>query len=160
VTAGGTAILAPGSPAPEFRLVRVNGRPFTREDLLGRTSVLVFYPFAFSPVCTDQLQVYDEVREDLAAHGATLYAVSCDSTYAQAAFREKLAVSIEHLSDFEPKGAASQAFGAWLTPRGCSSRSLVITGPDGVVMWSYEAPSLAELPGANLIFDALAARVA
>jgi peroxiredoxin (alkyl hydroperoxide reductase subunit C) len=152
--------VAPGSPAPDFRLVRENGEPFTRDDLLGRTSVLVFYPFAFSPVCTDQLQVYDEVREDLAAQGATLYGVSCDSKYAQTAFRDSLGISIEQLSDFEPKGTASRAFGAWSAARGCSSRSLVIVGADGVVTWSYEAPSPGELPGANLIFDAMAARAA
>jgi peroxiredoxin (alkyl hydroperoxide reductase subunit C) len=158
--AGGRAIVAPGSPAPDFRLVRASGEPFTRDDLLGRTSVLVFYPFAFSRVCTDQLQVYDEVREHLAAQGATLYGVSCDSRYAQSSFRDKLGISIEQLSDFEPKGAASRAFGAWLAVRGCSSRSLVIVGADGIVTWSYEAPSLGELPGANLIFDAMAARAA
>jgi peroxiredoxin (alkyl hydroperoxide reductase subunit C) len=160
VSAAGDGIVAAGAPAPEFSLARESGDRFTRADLLGRTSVLVFYPFAFSRVCTAQLQVYDEVRDELAALGATLYGVSCDSTYAQTAFREKLGVSIEQLSDFEPKGAASKAFGAWSAARACSSRSLVIVGPDGVVTWSYEAASLRELPGANLIFDALAARVA
>jgi peroxiredoxin len=154
------AIIAPGTPAPEFRLVREDGEAFTREDLLGRTSVLVFYPFAFSPVCTDQLQVYDEVREELAQLGATLYGVSCDHSYSQTAFRERLGVQIEQLSDFEPKGAASRAFGAWFAPAGCSSRALVIVDPDGIVTWSHEAESLGELPGANLIFDALAAPAA
>ena len=152
--------LAAGTPAPAFSLARHEGAPFTHEDLRGATTVLVFYPFAFSRVCTDQLQVYDEVRDELAAQGAAIYGVSCDARYSQAAFREKLGIAIEQLSDFEPKGAASRAFGAWFAPAGCSSRSLVITGPDGVVTWSYEAPSLGELPGANLIFDALSARAA
>jgi peroxiredoxin len=160
VSAAPGAIVAPGTPAPEFRLVRENGEAFTRADLLGRTSVLVFYPFAFSPVCTDQLQVYDEVREELSELGATLYGVSCDHSYSQTAFRARLGVRIEQLSDFEPKGEASRAFGAWFAKRGCSSRALVIVGPDGVVRWSYEAESLGELPGANLIFDALAAPAA
>ena len=157
MSAAPDAIIAPGTPAPEFRLVREDREPFTRADLLGRTSVLVFYPFAFSPVCTDQLQVYDEVRDELAERGAVLYGVSCDHSYSQAAFREKLGVSIEQLSDFEPKGEASRAFGAWFAPRGCSARALVIVGPDGVVQWSHRAESLGDLPGANLIFDALAA---
>jgi peroxiredoxin (alkyl hydroperoxide reductase subunit C) len=160
VTAAPDAIIAPGTPAPEFRLVREDREPFTRADLLGRTSVLVFYPFAFSAVCTDQLQVYDEVREDLAALGATLYGVSCDHSYSQTAFRERLGVEIEQLSDYEPKGAASRAFGAWFAPAGCSSRALVIVDGDGVVTWSHEAESLGQLPGANLIFDALATRAA
>jgi peroxiredoxin len=150
-------IIAPGTPAPEFSLAREDKETFTRADLMGATTVLVFYPFAFSPVCTDQLQVYDEVREELAERGATLYGVSCDHSYSQTAFRERLGVQIEQLSDFEPKGDASKAFGAWFAPRGCSARALVIVGPDGVVRWSHRAESLGDLPEANLIFDALAA---
>jgi peroxiredoxin len=149
-------IIAPGTPAPEFSLAREDKETFTRADLLGTTTVLVFYPFAFSPVCTDQLQVYDEVRDEFAARGATLYGVSCDHSYSQTAFRERLGVEIAQLSDFEPKGEASRAFGAWFAERGCSARALVIVGPDGVVQWSHRAASLGELPGANLIFDALA----
>src|ERR687885_109596 len=78
----------------------------------------------------------------------------CDSTWAQRAFKEKLGVSIEQLSDFEPKGAASRAFGV-LHEGGFPQRALVIVGEDGVVRWSHQAPSPGELPGANLIFDAL-----
>jgi len=148
------AVLAAGTAVPEFSLARGGGEAFTRADLDGRTSVLVFYPFAFSPVCTDQLNVYEEVLGELGARGATLYGVSCDATYSQEAFREKLGVSIEQLSDFEPKGATCEAFGV-LHPGGFPQRALVITGPDGVVAWSYEAPSPGDLPGANLIFDGL-----
>jgi peroxiredoxin len=149
-------IIAPGTPAPEFSLAREDKETFTRADLLGTTTVLVFYPFAFSPVCTDQLQVYDEVRDEFAARGATLYGVSCDHSYSQTAFRERLGVEIAQLSDFEPKGEASRAFGAWFGERGCSARALIIVGADGVVQWSHRAASLGDLPGANLIFDALA----
>jgi peroxiredoxin len=160
VSAASESIIAPGTPAPDFTLAGEDGEPFTRSDLLGRMSVLVFYPFAFSPVCTDQLQVYDEVRDELAEQGATLYGVSCDHSYSQTAFRERLGVQIAQLSDFEPKGEVSRAFGAWFPARGCSARALVIVGPDGVVTWSYRAPSLGELPGANLIFDGLAGAAA
>jgi peroxiredoxin len=151
------SIVAPGTPAPEFTLKRADGSPFTREDLLGNTTVLVFYPFAFSPVCTDQLQIYDEALDELRAKGATLYGVSCDATYSQTAFKQSLGVSIEQLSDFEPKGAASRAFGAYFEPGGMSNRALVIIGPDGVVSWSHLAANPGELPGVNLIFDGLAA---
>jgi peroxiredoxin (alkyl hydroperoxide reductase subunit C) len=116
--------------------------------------VLVFYPFAFSRVCTDQLNLYDEVLDELRAKGATLYGVSCDAAYSQSAFREKLGVSIEQLSDFEPKGATCRAFGVY-HPLGFPQRALVIVGPDGLVKWSYQAPTPLELPGANLIFDGL-----
>jgi peroxiredoxin (alkyl hydroperoxide reductase subunit C) len=149
------AIIAPGTPAPDFRLAREDGEDFTRADLLGHTTVLVFYPFAFSPVCTDQLQVYDEAREELAGRGVTLYGVSTDATWSQRAFREKLGVGIEQLSDFEPKGAVAKAFGAYFEPGGMTNRALVIVGPDGVVLWSHLADSPGDLPGVNLIFDGL-----
>ncbi len=157
MTAAPEDIIAPGTPAPEFSLARPDRSTFTRADLLGKTTVLVFYPFAFSPVCTDQLQVYDEVREEFAAQGATLYGVSCDHAYSQSAFRERLGVEIEQLSDWEPKGEVSRAFGAWFAPAGSSARALVIIGPDGVVQWSHRAESVGDLPGANQILDALAA---
>jgi peroxiredoxin len=151
------SVVAPGTPVPEFTLRREDGTRFTQEDVAGQTAVFVFYPHAFSPVCTDQLNLYEEVLDQLAAQGATLYGVSCDSTWAQKAFKEKLGVSIEQLSDFEPKGATCRAFGV-LHPKGFPQRAIVIVGPDGVVRWSYEAEHPGVLPGANLIFDALAAR--
>jgi peroxiredoxin len=150
------AVLAVGQPAPDFALARFEGEPFTRADLEGRITILAFYPFAFSPVCTDQLSVYNEVRGDLAEHGATVYGVSCDAVWSQQAFKEQLGIEIEQLSDFEPKGAACRAFGV-LHPGGFPQRALVLTGPDAVVRWSYEAPSPGDLPGANLLFDALEA---
>jgi peroxiredoxin len=147
-------IIAAGQPAPEFTLARYKAEPFTRADLLGRTTVLVFYPFAFSPVCTDQLSVYNEVRDEFNARGTTLYGVSCDATWSQHAFERWLGIEIEQLSDFEPKGATCRAFGV-LHPGGFPHRALVLVGPDAVVRWSHQADSLSVLPGANLIFDAL-----
>ncbi len=144
-----------GTPVPDFTLQRADSTPFTPADLEGTTTVLVFYPFAFSPVCTDQLNLYEEVLDDFRERGATLYGVSCDATYSQTAFIEKLGVSIEQLSDFEPKGATCRAFDAY-HEGGFAQRALAIVGPDKVVSWSYQAPSPSDLPGANLIFDALA----
>jgi peroxiredoxin (alkyl hydroperoxide reductase subunit C) len=151
-------IIAPGTPAPEFSLRTEAGERFTREDLLGHTTVLVFYPAAFSPVCTDQFQVYEEVLEDFTAQGARLFGVSCDATFSQAAFRQHLSVSIPMLSDFEPKGEASRAFGAYFDKAGISNRALVVVDPEGVVQWSWEGEHPGVMPGANLIFDGLAAR--
>jgi peroxiredoxin (alkyl hydroperoxide reductase subunit C) len=148
------AIVESGQPAPAFSLATYEGDSFTQEDLKGRVTVLVFYPYAFSPVCTDQLGVYQEVLDEFEGRGATLYGVSCDSVWAQQAFREKLGLTIEQLSDWEPKGEACRAFGV-LHPAGFPQRALVITGPDGVVLWSHQADSPGDLPGANLIFDAL-----
>jgi peroxiredoxin len=146
--------IAAGQPAPELTLRRSNGDPFTREQLLGATTVLVFYPFAFSPVCTDQLSVYNDLLEDFRERGLTLYGVSCDATYSQTAFRQSLNIEIEQLSDFEPKGATCRAFDVY-HPGGFPQRALVMIGPDGVVKWSHQAAKPSDLPGANLIFDAL-----
>jgi len=143
-------VLPPGSPAPAFSLARADGSRFTEADLRGHRSVLVFYPFAFSPVCTDQLQLYEPVTKELAAAGDALYGVSCDSTWAQGAFSEKLGVTCEQLSDFEPKGAACSAFGV-LHEGGFPQRALVVTGPDGVISWSYEAASPGKLPGLDVL---------
>jgi peroxiredoxin len=152
------AVVEAGQPAPDFALQRAEGEPFTRADLEGKTTVLVFYPFAFSPVCTDQLSVYNELLGEFAEQGATLYGVSCDSVWSQRAFKDQLGIHIEQLSDFEPKGATCRAFGV-LHPGGFPQRALVLIGPDAVVRWSYEADSPGDLPGANLIFDALGAGV-
>jgi peroxiredoxin (alkyl hydroperoxide reductase subunit C) len=149
-------LIAPGTPAPEFTLRREDGEPLGPADLRGQTSVLVFYPFAFSPLCTDQFNLYEEVLDEFTAQGARLYGVSCDSSWAQRAFRERLGVSIEQLSDWEPKGATCRAFGVY-HQGGFPHRALVIVDPQGVVRWSYQAPNPGELPGANLIFDGLAA---
>ena len=148
--------IAPGSAAPEFRLITEKGEEFTQDDLRGHTTVLVFYPFAFSPVCTDQLNVYNEVLDEFEAAGARLFGVSCDASWSQKAFREHLGVAIPQLSDFEPKGAMSRAFGVY-HPGGFPQRALVLIGSDGVVEWSHEADSPGDLPGANLIFDGLSA---
>jgi peroxiredoxin len=149
-----SGVLAPATKVPAFELATESGESFTEADLQGRTTVLVFYPFAFSPVCTDQLQVYEKSLPEITAQGAEIYGVSCDSTWAQKAFREKLDVSIPQLSDFEPKGAACKAFGV-LHPGGFPQRALVIVGSDGVVRWSYQAPSPADLPPVHMILGGL-----
>lgn len=146
-------VLPAGSDSPEFSLSHPGGS-FTRADLEGHTTILVFYPFAFSAVCTDQFNLYEEVLPEITERGARIYGVSCDSPYSQTAFIEKLGVSIPQLSDFEPKGAACEAFGV-LHPGGFPQRAIVVIGPDSTVAWSHQAESPGELPGANLLFDGL-----
>ena len=150
------SVVAPGTPAPDFTLQTEDGGQLTLADLKGSTTVLVFFPFAFSPLCTDQFSVYQEVLGEFEARGAKLYGVSCDASWSLKAFREKLGVSIPMLSDFEPKGETCRAFGVY-HPGGFAQRALVIVDPDAIVKWSYEADNPGELPGANLIFDGLAA---
>jgi peroxiredoxin (alkyl hydroperoxide reductase subunit C) len=147
--------IAAGTPSPEFTLFREDGSEFTRADLEGKTTILVFYPFAFSPVCSDQIGLYEDVLGDyLAKRGASMYGVSCDARWSQTAFREKLGVSIPQLSDFEPKGAACRAFGV-LHPGGFPQRALVIVDGEGIVRWSYQAPSPADLPPVHMILGGL-----
>ncbi len=148
------SVIAPGAAVPEFTLTRADGGKFTRDDLLGKTSVLIFYPFAFSGGCTNQLTTYESSVEEFAAHGATLYAISTDARQSQNAFKEQIGSSIEQLSDFEPKGAAAAAFGA-LHSGGMTNRAVVVVGPDGVVKWSHESSVLGEYLDPEEIHDAL-----
>ena len=150
------SLIAPGTPAPSFRLRADDDRTFTESDLLGRTTLLVFYPFAFSPGCTDQLNLYDDLCAQFAERDLALYAVSCDSIWCQRAFKEDLEIEIEQLSDFEPKGETCRAFGVY-HPGGFAQRALVLIGPDGVVRWSHQASAPSDVPDPGLIFDALAA---
>lgn len=149
------AVVQAGTGAPEFRLVTEEGARFTRSDLLGRTTVLVFFPGAFSAVCSDQFQIYQEIVPELSDRAVDIYGVSCDKTDSQRAFRESLGIQIPMLSDFEPKGEACRAFGVYWPSGGFANRALVITGPDAVVRWSWEGEHPGTMPGANLIFDGL-----
>jgi peroxiredoxin (alkyl hydroperoxide reductase subunit C) len=146
-----------GTRAPDFSLTDQDGQRVSLEDLRGQTSVLVFYPLDFSPVCTDQLNVYNEVLDDLDRLGAKLYGVSVDSAYCHKAFQSQLGIRIPLLADFHPKGAVAKAYGVYDEKWGSSSRALVMIDPDLNVKWTHRSPSALEIPGANLIFDALGA---
>jgi peroxiredoxin len=149
-------VIAPGTPAPDFSLPNHAGKQVSLADFRGSKLVLAFYPLDFSPVCTDQLSIYQEVLPQIEERGATLVGISVDSTWAHRAFRDRLGISIPLLSDFEPKGAVTSSYGAYLDELGHGNRSLVLVGPDGVVRWVHESSTPLEIPGANLIFDALA----
>jgi peroxiredoxin (alkyl hydroperoxide reductase subunit C) len=150
-------MIAAGEPAPEFTLRNQDGDQVSLSDFRGRRVLLVFYPFDFSPVCTDQLSLYQEVKSDIETQGVELMGISVDHPYAHKAFQEKLGIDITLLADFEPKGEVSRAYGSFIDTGGMSNRTLVLVDPEGVVEWSYESPSPGESPGANVIFDALAA---
>jgi peroxiredoxin len=148
-------MIEPGARAPDFKLRDQDGLEVTLEDLKGQTSLLVFYPLDFSPVCTDQLSIYQELLDDFEARGVKLYGVSVDSAFCHKAFQDRLNLGFPLLADFEPKGATAKAFGIYNDEYGTSQRALVLIDTDGVVKWSYVSPSALEIPGANLIFDAL-----
>jgi peroxiredoxin (alkyl hydroperoxide reductase subunit C) len=148
-------MIAAGDTAPEFTLRDQDGEDVSLSDFKGRKVLIVFYPFDFSPVCSDQLSVYQEVKPEIESKGVTMLGVSVDSPYAHKAFQEKLGIDTTLLSDFEPKGEVSKAYGSFLEGPGMANRTLVLVDEDGVVEWAYESPSPGEAPGANLIFDAL-----
>jgi peroxiredoxin (alkyl hydroperoxide reductase subunit C) len=150
-------VLEAGSPGPDFSLPDQDGHKVSLEDLRGKRTVLVFYPLDFSPVCTDQLNVYQEVLPELEQRGVKLYGVSVDSAFAHKAFQDHLGITIPLLADFHPKGEMSSRYGVYNEERGSTHRALVMIGPDKTVQWSYLSPPL-EIPGANLIFDALEQR--
>ena len=148
-------MIEPGSKAPDFTLSDQDGSKVSLSDLEGQTTVLVFYPMDFSPTCTDQLNVYQEVLPELEEKGVRLVGISVDSAFAHKAFQKHLGVSIPLLSDFHPKGEVAKAYGVFIDERGHNQRALVMIGPDLTVKWAHQAPTPLEIPGANLIFDAL-----
>jgi peroxiredoxin len=147
-------MIEPGTPAPDFTLPDQDGTEVSLSDFSGRTVVLVFYPADFSPVCTDQLSIYQEVLPQLEEQGATLIGISVDGAFCHKAFQQHLGVAIPLLADFHPKGEVAKRYGVWSDEHGVAGRALFLVGPDGRVAWSYLSPPL-EVPGANLIFDAL-----
>jgi peroxiredoxin len=146
-----------GKPAPDFTLRNQDGEKVSLSDFRGGKVLLVFYPLDFSPVCSDQLAIYQEVKPQIEAKGVTMLGISVDSGFAHKAFQEKLSIDTPLLADFEPKGEVARAYGAYIEKVGHANRSLVLVDEEGVVEWAYESPTPLEIPGANLIFDALAA---
>ncbi len=147
-------MIEPGAQAPDFTLPDQDGNKVSLADFRGQTVVLVFYPADFSPVCTDQLSVYQEVLDEFEERGAKLVGISVDGAFCHRAFREHMGLGMPLLADFHPKGEVARAYGVWSEEYGVSGRALVMVGPEGAVVWSYMSPPL-EVPGANLIFDAL-----
>jgi peroxiredoxin (alkyl hydroperoxide reductase subunit C) len=148
-------MIAAGEPAPEFTLRDQTGEKVSLSDFRGRKVLLVFYPMDFSPVCSDQLSVYQEVKPEIEAKGVTMLGISIDHGFAHKAFQESLGIDTRLLADFEPKGEVARAYGAYIERAGTANRSLVLIDKEGVVEWAYEPPTPLEIPGANLIFDAL-----
>jgi peroxiredoxin len=148
-------LIEPGATAPEFTLPNHRGEQVSLADFRGRKVVLAFYPNDFSPVCSDQLSVYQEVLPQISAAGAELIGISTDASWCHNAFRKQLGLEIPLLADFHPKGEVSRAYGAYLERWGTPNRSLVLIDEDGVVRWVHAEETPLTIPGANLIFDAL-----
>jgi len=150
-------VIKVGEKAPDFSLPNHKGEQVSLSDFRGRKVMLAFYPSDFSPVCSDQLSIYQEVKPDLDEAGLEVVGVSIDHSWAHRAFRKELNLDFTLLADFHPKGQVAELYGAYLPDYGTSNRSLVLVDPAGVVSWVYESTTPLEIPGANLLFDALEA---
>jgi peroxiredoxin len=147
-------ILQPGIVAPAFTLPRGPDRKLSLAELRGGTVVLVFYPFDWSPVCGDQLALYNELLEEFTAQRAQLLAISVDSVWCHAAFAADRRYRFPLLADFEPKGQVARAYGAYEEREGTAQRALFVIDAGGSIRWSYLSPMEVN-PGADGILDAL-----
>ena len=150
----GGAILPPGTKAPDFTLHVTPDQSLTLSELRGRPVVLAFYPADWSPVCGDQMALYNEILPEFQKFGAELLGVSVDGVWCHAAFAENRHLHFPLLADFEPKGAVARQYGAYRADDGITERALFVIDKNGVIAWSYCSP-IAVNPGADGILEAL-----
>jgi peroxiredoxin (alkyl hydroperoxide reductase subunit C) len=149
-------MIAAGEKAPDFTLRDQDGEDVSLADFRGKKVLLVFYPFDFSSVCSDQLSVYQGIKPQLAEGGVEMLGISVDHSFAHKAFQEKLGIDTTLLADFEPKGEVARAYGSYVDKVGMANRTLVLIDEEGNVEWAHESPSLGEAPPPDVILDALA----
>ena len=145
-----------GQDAPDFTLRDQDGKKITLSELRGQTVVLVFYPLDWSPGCTDQLNLYQDMLAEFRKQGAELYGISVDSAFSHKAFQQHLGLEIPLLADFEPKGEVARSYGMYIDKRGHNERGFVVVDAEGKVKHWHKSPSPLEIPAAELILDALA----
>ena len=143
-----------GEQAPDFELVAANGEPVALRDLQGSPVVLVFYPADWSPVCGDQVTLYNEVLPEFEGHGARLLGISVDGMWCHRAFAENRKLRFPLLADFEPKGDVARRYGVYRSGDGTSERALFVIDAAGVIQWRYISP-IEVNPGADGILEAL-----
>ena len=147
-------ILQAGAAAPDFTLKSAPDRRLTLSELGGRAVVLAFYPADWSPVCGDQMALYNEILDEFEELGAQLLGISVDGAWCHKAYAEAKNLRFPLLSDFEPKGEVSRAYGAYDSEKGQSSRALFVLDGEGIVRWSHLSPGGVN-PGADGILKAL-----
>jgi peroxiredoxin len=146
--------LAPGTPAPDFALPSTPDQKVSLTEFRGRPLILAFYPEDWSPVCSDQLALYQELLPEFQRFNAELVGISVDGIWSHLAFAKDRNLHFPLLADFEPKGAVSRAYGVYRSSDGTSERALYVIDADGIVHWSYVSP-VGINPGADGILRAL-----
>ena len=147
-------ILPPGRRAPDFRLNSTPDQKVSLVECLGRPLILAFYPADWSPVCGDQLALYNEVMPEFQRFGAELLALSVDGIWSHIAFAKDRKFRFPLLADFEPKGAVARAYGVYDAQTGTTERALFVLTEEGIIHWSYLSP-VGINPGADGILTAL-----
>jgi peroxiredoxin len=147
-------ILAPGTPAPDFKLHVTPDQTVSLSELRGKPVILAFYPADWSPVCGDQMALYNEVLSEFRKHDAELLGISVDGAWCHEAYAKDRNYHFPLLADFEPKGAVSRAYGAYRESDGMSERALFVIDKDGIIRWSFISP-IGINPGAEGILQAL-----
>jgi peroxiredoxin len=151
-----SAILNAGAKAPDFSLSFTPEQKITLSELRGKPVILAFYPADWSPVCGDQMALYNEVLPEFQKFGAELIGISVDGAWCHAAYAKDHHLHFPLAADFEPKGAVARAYGAYRDKEGFCERALFVIDKNGVITWSYCSPILVN-PGADGILQALEA---
>jgi peroxiredoxin len=146
--------LPASAAAPDFNLKSTPDQTVTLSEFRGRPVVLVFYPADWSPVCGDQVSLYNEILPEFQRLGAELLGISVDGSWCHTAFSRDRKLHFPLLSDFEPKGAVARRYGVYRETDGTSERALFVINPAGIIHWSYVSP-VGVNPGADGILSAL-----
>jgi peroxiredoxin len=150
----GSGPLSPGTAAPDFELLATPDQKVDLKHFRGRPVVLVFYPADWSPVCGDQLALYNEILPEFSKYGAQVIGISVDGVWCHTAFSESRKLHFPLLADFEPKGAVAKQYGAYSQNTGECDRALFVIDAKGIIRWSYVSP-VGVNPGADGILAAL-----
>jgi peroxiredoxin len=148
------SILTAGTAAPEFSLNVTPDQKLALSELQGKPVILAFYPADWSPVCGDQMALYNEVLPEFQKYGAEILGISVDGVWCHEAFAKERKLRFPLMADFEPKGAVARLYGAYREGDGICERALFVVDGKGIIRWSYCSP-IAVNPGADGILDAL-----
>jgi peroxiredoxin len=146
--------LKAGDQAPDFSLKTTPDQSVSLTDFRGQPVILAFYPADWSPVCGDQMALYNEILPEFQGFGAALLGISVDGVWCHAAFARDRKLHFPLLSDFEPKGAMARAYGVYRQADGVTERALFVIDSEGVIHWTHISP-IGINPGANGILNAL-----
>jgi peroxiredoxin len=149
-----TPLLQPGTKAPDFKLNVTPDQSLSLSELSGKPVILAFYPADWSPVCGDQMALYNEVLPEFEKYGAEMLGISVDGVWCHEAFAASRSIHFPLLADFEPKGEVARRYGAYRAGDGFCQRALFVINRAGIISWSYLSP-VAINPGADGILQAL-----